>query len=152
MFVSQKCQYALRALFELALRTDGGPVKIAQIAKAQAIPARFLEVILSQLKQGGFVASQRGNDGGYELVRFPETLTVGEVMRFVEGPLGPVRCVGEVGKTGDSSCLLHGDCVFLPMWRRAHEALSGVYDNTTFKELVEQARDRAGGYTPSYAI
>ena len=63
MLVSQKCQYALRALFELAKRNGEGPVKIAAIAKAQAIPPRFLEVILSQLKQGSFVESQRGSEG-----------------------------------------------------------------------------------------
>ncbi len=63
MHISQKCQYALRAIFELAKRKGQGPVKIAETAEAQAIPLRFLEVILSQLKQGEFVSSQRGNKG-----------------------------------------------------------------------------------------
>ncbi len=69
MLVSQKSQYALRAVFELARRNGGLPVKIADIAEAQAIPQRFLEVIMNQLKQGGFVESRRGKRGGYLLAR-----------------------------------------------------------------------------------
>ncbi len=84
MLVSQKCQYALRAIFELAKRTGQGPVKIAEIAEAQAIPVRFLEVILSQLKQGRFAVSQRGSEGGYQLARPPQELTVGEITRVAE--------------------------------------------------------------------
>ena len=148
--VSQKCQYALRAIFELAKRYGEGPVKIAEIAQAQAIPLRFLEVILSQLRQAGFVESRRGNDGGYFLSRSPEALTVADVMRFVEGPLAPVGCVGE-GGTDD--CPLVGGCVFLPMWRKAEEAVAHVYDNTSFQDLVEEERKmRKGSYVENYCI
>jgi len=149
MFVSRKCQYALRAIFELSRRSGQGPVKIAEIAKAQAIPPRFLEVILSQLKQAGFVASQRGNEGGYVMVQSPEELTVGEVVRFIEGPIGPVRCVAD-DSTDD--CPLYGDCVFLPMWEKVGKAISDVYDKITFQDLVEQERQKAGEYVPSYSI
>lgn len=83
MLISHRCQYALRAIFELAKRSNQGPVKIAQIAEVQAIPVRFLEVILSQLKQGRFVASRRGNRGGYILAYSPAELTVGAVIRFM---------------------------------------------------------------------
>ena len=76
--VSQKCQYAIRATFELARRNGRGPIKIGEIAEAQAIPVRFLEVILNQLRQGGFVQSRRGAGGCY-LVRQPEEIKVGEI-------------------------------------------------------------------------
>ena len=79
MAISQKCQYALRAVFELAKHYGQGPVKIADIAKAQAIPLRFLEVILSQLRQGGFAGSRRGNEGGYLLVRSPREFATGHI-------------------------------------------------------------------------
>jgi len=150
MLVSQKCQYALRAVFELAKRSGEGPVKIAEIAKAQAIPPRFLEVILSQLKQGAFVASQRGSEGGYFLVRAPHQLSVGEVIRFVQGPLGPVLCVAET--TEENSCPLYGDCAFLPMWEKVKKAVSDVYDNTTFRDLVDQEKQKVGEYVPVYSI
>ncbi len=140
MFVSQKCQYALRAVFELARCHGQGSIKIARIAEAQAIPRRFLEVILSQLKQAGFVASQRGNKGGYFLTRPPDDLTVGEVMQFVQGPLGPVSCI-----VGDAKnpCPLYGNCAFLPMWKEVQKALSDIYDNTTFQDLIDQEKQKA---------
>ncbi len=149
MLVSQKCQYALRAIFELARRNGQGPTKIAEIAEAQAIPKRFLEVILGQLKQGGFATSQRGSEGGYRLARDPAGLSVGEVIRFVQGPIGPVDClVDEVRDT----CPLHEGCVFLPMWQEVADAISGVYDSTTFEDLIEQDAQIQAKHVPSYAI
>ena len=147
--ISQKCQYALRAVFELAKRGGHGPVKIADIAESQAIPARFLEVILSQLKPGGFVESRRGKQGGYMLARSPRRLTVGEVIRFIEGPFGPVACMDSAP---DAGCPLHGDCVFLGMWERVREAVSGVYDTTTFENLIKEEERMRSGYVPRYAI
>jgi len=149
MQITQKCQYALRAVYELAERDGEGPVKIADIANAQAIPPRFLEVILSQLKQGGFVASHRGSEGGYQLLRSSEDLTVGEVMRFIQGALGPVECVS---KDSPRNCPLYGNCAFLPMWERALQAMSDVYDNTTFRDLLDQGLQPAGEYKPCYCI
>ena len=147
--VSQKCQYALRAVFELAKRNGRGPTRIAEIAGAQAIPPRFLEVILGQLKQGDFVASRRGPAGGYVLARDPEGFAIGEVIRFVEGPIGPVDCVTD---HAEQDCPLQGDCVFLGMWERAREAVSTVYDSTTFQDLVDEDVRRKRCYVPSYSI
>ena len=149
MFVSQKCQYALRAVFELAKRAGEGPVKIAEIAAAQAAPPRFLEVILGELKQGGFVASRRGKHGGYVLLRQPRELAVGEIVRFIEGPFSPVACMEGASK-GD--CELYGSCAFLPMWDKVRKAISGVYDNTTFRDLLDEEKAAAGRYVPSYSI
>lgn len=148
MLVSQKCRYALRAIFELALRTGEGPVKIGEIAQAQAIPSRFLEVILGELKQGGFTRSQRGRKGGYVLAHEPAGLAVGQIIRFIEGPMGLVTCASG----GQTHCPLRGGCVFLPMWDRVRDAMSDVYDTTTFQDLVDEHRRKQGKYVPSYAI
>jgi len=147
--ISQKCQYSLRAVFELACRLGQGPVRIADIAEAQAIPLRFLEVILSQLKQGGFVESQRGVRGGYILVPRPCDLTVGSIVRFVEGPLGPVGCVREEPNT---DCPLHGNCVFLSMWRKVGEAMAEIYDGTTFRDLIDDDIRRKNEFVQNYDI
>ena len=149
MGVSQKCQYSLRAVFELAKQQGKGPVKIAHIAKTQAIPTRFLEVILNQLKQAGFVESRRGSAGGYVLTRSPASLSVGEIIRFIEGPLSQVQCISG---HGDGHCPLRTECAFLPMWEKAADALSKVYDATTFEYLVEQERLRQRKYIPNYSI
>ena len=110
MWVTQKCQYALRALFELAKRQGDGVVRAADIAANQAIPKRFLEVILHQLRQGGFVDSQRGKEGGFYLGRPAEAITVGEIIRFIDGPINPVDC--QLGKP-HFHCDLKGSCVFM---------------------------------------
>ena len=149
MSISQKCQYALRAAFELAKQQGEGPVKISEIARTQAIPTRFLEVILNQLKQGGFVDSRRGSAGGYILSRPASELSVGEIIRFIEGPLAPVQCVA--GSSADQ-CPLYNACAFLPMWERAREALTEVYDSTSFQDLVELERLQQKQGVPDYCI
>ena len=149
MFVPQKCQYGLRALFELARHEGAGLVKTAAIAKAQAIPVRFLEVILSQLRQGRFVASKRGSKGGYLLIRSPGELTIGEVIRFIQGPIGPVECVVD---SSVDSCPLYGDCAFRPVWEKVQKAISDIYDNITFQDLVDQEKQKEKNPVPRYSI
>ena len=83
--ISLKGEYAIRAIFDLALQKPGDPIRIADIAGRWKIPQKFLELILSGLKQGGFVESRRGAEGGYMLARSPDAITVGEVLRFVDG-------------------------------------------------------------------
>lgn len=136
MWVTQKCQYALRAVYELALRQDEAPCKIGVIAGAQSIPVRFLENILNGLKGAGFVDSARGKDGGYFLTRSAGEITVGEVIRFIQGPLDPVDCGGRQ----DDSCGIFNDCVFRPLWEKARTALEAVYDGTTIQDLVDQTQ------------
>lgn len=149
MQISQKCQYAVRAVFELAKHYGKGPVRIADVAKAQAIPARFLEVILGELRQGRFVESRRGRDGGYLLARAPRSISVGQVLRFVEGPIAPVGCLAE---GGGQDCALHGRCVFDGLWRKAQEAVADVYDSTSFQDLLEEELRMRREYVPSYVI
>jgi Rrf2 family protein len=151
VFVSQKCQYAVRALFELAKQHGKGTVRIADIAEAQAIPIRFLEVILSELKQGRFVESRRGKAGGYLLAAAPDHVSVGDVVRFVEGPLAPVACL-DGGESAEGLCPLHGNCVFLAMWARAQNAVSEVYDSTTLQDLMDEERRLRSRFVPNYAI
>ena len=136
MEVSQKCQYALRAIFELAGHRGDKPLKAVEIAKAQAIPVRFLEVILGELKRGGFVESRRGAKGGYFIIGIPKDLTVGQVIGFVEGAFTPVRCVGD---SEIIDCPLHDNCVFMPMWAKARDAVQNIYDGTTFQDLIDEA-------------
>src|ERR1035437_5528827 len=95
MSISQKCQYAIRALLELAKRYGQAPVRSGEIAAKQAIPPRFLEHILTELKTSALVEARRGVHGGFQLALPPEELTVGKVIRIVDGPLDPVRCTKE---------------------------------------------------------
>ena len=151
MSVSQKCQYALRALFELAKRDTEQPTAMTQIAQAQAIPPKFLELILSELRQGGFVESQRGRGGGYILRSKPDELTVGTIIRFVDGPVAPVKCIAG-DSPSDTTCALFGNCAFVDMWSRARDAVASVYDNTTFQDLIDNERLGAEAKANMYCI
>jgi len=144
--VSKKCRYALRAIFELALRDTTEPVKIQDIASAQGIPPRFLEVILAELKHGGFVESRRGNDGGYILSRPARELTVGEVISFLRGD---ARRRTPTGRHGSG---LMGDYVFSIMWEKVSAAISDIYNSSNFADMVEQELARRKAYVPNYTI
>jgi Rrf2 family protein len=131
MPLTQKCLYALRALLELAARYEQGPARIGDLARAQSIPPRFLEVILNELKQGGFAESRRGKEGGYTLARPPAAINLGEVIRFVEGTLCPV----------DPPPRPDDEDVFAAVWRAAEQAIAQIYDGTTLADLAERQRE-----------
>lgn len=150
MIVTQKCQYAMRAVFELAKREGRGPVKINEIAEVQAIPQRFLENILNQLKQGGVVESRRGKEGGYLLAQPAAELTAGTIIRLIEGPIYYIECTSNTGP--EERCPLKGDCVFMPLWDRARQALESVYDGVTFGDMVRQEQERVEQANLSYSI
>jgi Rrf2 family transcriptional regulator, cysteine metabolism repressor len=133
--LSQKCQYAVRAVLELAKRYGSGAIPTSEIAASQAIPQRFLEIILNELKPTGLVNSRRGVHGGYYLTCEPKEITVGKVIRLIDGPLDPVRCTGDMDS---SACALRDRCSLIQLWTQAREAVEKVYDATNFQELVER--------------
>jgi Rrf2 family protein len=137
MLITQKHKYALRAIFELAKHHGCGQVKLSDIAAAQAIPLRFLEVIMAQLKGSGLVASKRGYYGGYALLTPPHQVTVGEIFRFIDDPGQHDRCDACIAKEG---CPLHDNCAFMPMWERVCQAIYAVYDQTTIQDLLNNEK------------
>ena len=149
MGVSLKCQYALRALFELAKREGEGLIRLTDIAEKQAIPARFLENILNQLRQGGFVESRRGKEGGFLLTRPSSQITAGDIIRFIEGPVHPVDCSGD---NPTHKCPLKGGCVFMLLWDEAKNALEQVYDSKTLKDMVELEKKMGAEQPCNYMI
>ena len=149
MAVSSKCYYALRAIYALVEHASAEPLKIADIAEREMIPIRFLEVILSQLKGGGFVRSRRGAEGGYFLARPADTLTIGEVMRYVDGPIAPVDCVSQ---SRPKECEFHGHCHFFGFWGRVRQSISDVVDRTTFADLLRENRTRQQAYVEDWII
>ncbi len=135
MNLSQKCQYAVRAILELAKRYGQGPVTAGEIASSQVIPQRFLEVILNELKPTGLIESRRGVRGGYFLAGQPKDITVGQVIRLIDGPLEPVHCVGDHGKL---ACSLRQQCALVELWAEARQAIEQIYDGATFQDLLER--------------
>lgn len=136
MKISKKSQYALKAIFELAWRNGTGLVKTHEIADVQQMSARFTEIILNELKHGGFVESKRGNEGGYMLLRDAGDLTIREVIECIEGPISVVP----KDVQADVNSTLRSDDLFEEVWDKVNNAVCKVLGNTTFAELVEAQR------------
>ncbi len=143
--ISNKCNYALRAMLELAKREGRGPVTIMDIAEAQNIPARFLEAILRQLKQAGLTESIRGKKGGYVLSRSSREISMGEVIRLIEGPFFAGEWTATQGGVGRAD-------VFTDIWIRADESLAQVYDAVSFRELAARDNELASRFVANYTI
>ncbi len=127
MQLSQKCLYALRAVFELARAADCKPRTIRDLGAAQGISEVFLQNILRELRQGGFVASRRGRDGGYVLARPAEAITMRQLIRFIEGEPASID-----------------DDIFAPVFREAAEAESEIFGRVTMADLVARSAGRPG--------
>ena len=132
--VSHRCQYGLRAVYELGRLRGQGPIPISRLTGLQAIPRRFLGVILRELRQAGVVAAKRGVKGGYTLAADPKEVTVGRVIRVFDGTMEPVRCVA---CGGDLACELAGNCVFEDLWKRAGETIAGMFDSVTLQDILD---------------
>jgi Rrf2 family transcriptional regulator, cysteine metabolism repressor len=140
MNISSKGQYALHAIFDLASQQPGAPVRIASIAKRQNIPQKFLEAILASLKQGGFVESRRGAEGGYYLARSPDSITIGDVLRYMDGLPSPKQ------KTA------RRETPFGEVWQHVDETVSGILDHADFASIVRNWAKRQKTYVPDWEI
>jgi Rrf2 family protein len=137
--VSQKTEYAVRAMVELAIRrasSGDALVSARALAEAQRIPLRFLEQQLGALHKAGLVESFRGAGGGCRLARDPATIRVAEVVDAIEGPLYPMFCLNEE----DHTCFADGRCGLQELWGDVHLAIRGVFERTTLAELAERHR------------
>ena len=134
MRITYKGDYALKAVLDLAWHHDRELVTINDLAKRIDAPVKFLEQILLDLKKGGFVESRRGKVGGYLLAKPPAGITVGDVVRFIDGPTGPIACVNQ----GYEGCGDTPRCVFRGIWQKVDQATSEIIDNITFEELVSR--------------
>lgn len=146
--LSKKCRYALRGVFELAVRSFGKPVKVHQIAEAQNIPVRFLEVIFNELKHAGILESRRGSEGGYLLMFPAEYLYVSRIIQAVQGPNSAEKQLSVVNNEPKTS----GDHAFSKMWQELNTAVSEIYEKTTIADLIKDESIFSNKYILSYVI
>ncbi|MBI3595503.1 MAG: Rrf2 family transcriptional regulator [Nitrospirae bacterium] len=140
MRFSAKAEYGVWALLELALNEGRGPLQVRTISKRHQIPLRFLEQVMSVLKNGGFVESIRGAQGGYLLARSPKEITLAEIVQSIEGSLSPMICISE-GE--DKQCLQPTEppgCVLKEVWSEVRNAILTVLNRQTLQELAERYR------------
>ena len=135
--ISQKAKYALRALVALCRAPAGEAVMISEIARGQAIPKKFLEQILLELKRSGIVASRRGRQGGYVLLRSPEAVTFGEVLRLIDGPIAPLPCLSKIAYRRCADCTDEASCEIRHVFAQVTQATRAVLDSTTLADAVK---------------
>ncbi len=152
--LSRKGRYALRALYALSADDARGPVLIADLSERENIPHKFLEAILLELKNAGLLKSKKGKGGGYSLARSPDRITMGEVIRIIDGPLAPIPCVSERAFVRCEECVDETTCGTRQVMKKVRDAIAAILDGTTLADVqTEMARSRLSTGTPvTYSI
>ena len=132
MKLSTRGRYGIHAMYDLALRADGGPQSIKAISERQGVPEAYLEQLFAVLKRENLVVSTRGAQGGYTLSRPPEAITVGDVLRALEGGLGLVECLDEEEVCGKSCA-----CASRVVWQKLRDGLNAIVDGITLRDMIE---------------
>jgi Rrf2 family transcriptional regulator, cysteine metabolism repressor len=148
MRISAKGEYAIRALLDLAVHHGEGLVPIQEVARRQGIPQRYLEQVLLLLKRAGLLESKRGSAGGYQLVRAPAAISVGEVLRAVEGRVTALEVAGRPSTRASEAAASD----LAPLWREIGGAVAAVIDRTTFGDLAERVKARRSPERTIYHI
>jgi Rrf2 family protein len=141
--ISKKTKYALEALYSLSRHYGEGPILVSTVAAEESIPLKFLQAILLELRNRGVVASKKGRAGGYELSHPPADITVGSVIRMIEGPLAPLPCARETNYRRCEECRDEHTCGTRIVMRRVRDAMAHILDSTTLADVihdVEEAR------------
>ena len=138
MNITSKGRYALRVMLDLAQHREEGYISLKTIAERQGYSMKYLEMIVGSLKRAGLVASIRGKEGGYQLVRDPEDYTIGEILRCIEDNLAPVACI----KAGDICCEHAGECMTVPMWKELDDITNAYLDTVSLEDLLTGAKWR----------
>ena len=132
MILSTKGRYGLKIMDELALNYGEGPMPLKEVAQRQQLSETYLEQLIAHLKKAGLVRSIRGAQGGYELIRKPEEISVGEIIRTLEGPLAPSECVMD----NEPECSKAENCVTRLIWEKIMEGINNVVDSITLNDMV----------------
>lgn len=135
MKLSTKGRYGLRAMIDLALNAKDSQISIKNISERQNISENYLEQIIAVLKKRGFVKSCRGAQGGYSLTKSPKDVSVGDILRALEGDLNPVDCITV---NEDIQCTESELCVTKFVWKKISDSINDVVDNITLEDLVHE--------------
>ena len=148
--LSKKSKYGLKALLVLADEAGRGPVQTSELAEREGLPKKFLEAILLELKRHGLLQSKKGRGGGYVLGRQPADITVGQVIRVLEGPLALIPCVSQTAYMKCEECVDERTCGIRLAMKEVRDATARILDNTTLADLnarvaLERRSDRSAG-------
>ena len=143
--LSKKAKYALKALMVLAKEEGQGPVLISDIAQREEIPAKFLEIILLELKNDGILQSRKGKGGGYFLARDPQHISVGHVIRVLDGPLAPLPCVSKTAYARCHECRDEKTCAIRMVMKEVRDATARILDSATLADMLKRVELAVNG-------
>jgi len=138
--LTTKGRYGLRAVIDLAMYAKNEPVSLSDVAERQNISISYLEQLVAKLKKAGIVQSTRGAQGGYALAKAPEEISVGEILRALEGSLSPVDCSAVDGE-GETECSASNFCVTKYVWKRINDSINDTVNNMFLSELLEESNN-----------
>lgn len=138
MKLSKKGEYALRALIDLGIAAEVGRelVQVSELAAKEKIPVKFLEQIMQQLRDAGVVESQRGKFGGYKLARPAKSIPMGDIIRFIDGPLAPIGCVSQSAYE-KCTCPDEEHCGLRMLMLDVRNAIAGILDRHSLADVVD---------------
>lgn len=148
MRLSKKSEYGLRAMIDLTQNFNRGVVQRRELAERQGIPLGFLEIILLQLKTSGLVGSRRGTHGGVFLIKSPKEVTLGKIIRILDGPLAPIGCVSQTAykKCEDCPYAKTDTCPIQGVMLNVRNAISSILDHYTLEEFVNAKKSAEGAW------
>ena len=138
--LSMKAKYGLQAMSVLAREYGRGPVLIADLASAEKIPRKFLEVILLELKRKGILESKKGKGGGYQLRRHPSQISVGELIRTLDGTIALLPCVSQTAYRRCDECVDETTCGIRSVMKEVRDSTAEILDGTTLEELLRRSQ------------
>ncbi|MDP2892390.1 MAG: Rrf2 family transcriptional regulator [Bacillota bacterium] len=138
MRLSTRSRYGLRAMFELAAVFGHGHVSIKHISENQGVPEQYLEQLFMLIRKAGLISSVRGAQGGYELARAPAEITVGDIIRALDGPMAPVSCLSE---SRDAICGKEDCCVTRLVWQKVQESINRCIDAITLQGMLDDYKN-----------
>ncbi|SHF69068.1 transcriptional regulator, BadM/Rrf2 family [Kaistia soli DSM 19436] len=149
--ISQKAKYAFKALIHLARQPKGETIQIDDIARQAGVPRKFLEHILLDLKHRGMIASRRGRAGGYALIKLPSEITIGQVLRAIDGPIAPLSCISRTAYQPCADCPDEASCGVRRMFAAPYAAQLVLFDATTLADAMD-GDEEAGALADSEPI
>jgi Rrf2 family protein len=138
--LSKKAKYALEACIALAKAPTGVPMMIQDIADQERIPKKFLELILLELRNDGVLTSKKGKGGGYYLAKSPRQITMGQIIRLIEGPIALVPCVSQTAYQPCHECCDEHLCGIRMVMKEVRDATSAILDRTTLQDVLDRIR------------
>ncbi len=137
--ISQRARYAFKAIVALARATPGEGLQIRELSEQEQLPRKFLEQILLLLKAAGYITSRRGRDGGYELLKSPESILIGPMLRVVDGPISPLPCLSRTAYQRCKDCRDEASCELRIGFNKAYSDYLNTLESLSLAEVIKQA-------------